>query len=189
MAEKLAALVPDLSLTVRDIAEQTGASHQTAQNWRKRFLAGIPLPHTPKPPKPPPPPKERKPMGRPRKASAPETRSFIEGQVYVPDADVLTDDQMERILSSIAQAAQGPAQVQAIKLLEDLKDKHRPAERKGPEPPLTSEDRIVRLSRILECVTRAEAQEAFRRTYGGPEDLPPAIVHDLETEGEVHGLA
>lgn len=80
----------------------------------------------------------------------------------------LTIPQMLTVLADLAQNGGQPYRVQAIKALADLQAAYKPEAHLGPPPPLTDEERVVRLSRILDCCTPKVIAAALERVQYAP---------------------
>ena len=114
---------------------------------------------TPKPEPPAPEPKEE-PKERAGKKSLEHALSVMR-----PDG-TLSIEQMLNVLSEMATAGPPQYRVQAVKLLDELQAIHRPVESFGPPPPLTEEERVDRLSVLMEVCGRATTDAAYTRVWG-----------------------
>ncbi len=135
-------------------------------------------------PTPPPPDPEPEPPKEPRpKKAAPE-----HGLSVIRSEGTLPVEEMLRVLSEMATAGPPQYRVQAVKLLDELQAIHRPVESFGPPPPLTDEDRISRLSVLMEVCGRSTTDAAYSRLWGPnvrqdqpPLEPPPAAEAPEET--------
>jgi len=87
---------------------------------------------------------------------------------------ILTDEEMERVLSKLAESEIPGIQVQAVKALNDLRSRRRPQELAQMTVPRTDMEKAERLQVLLECVgprVRGLLWKSFRKeihTHGDP---------------------
>jgi len=107
--------------------------------------------------------------------------------VTLPDGPI-SIDAMLRVLSEMALAGPPQYRVQAVKLLDELQAAHRPVETFGPPAPLTEEDRITRLTVLMEVCGRKVADAAYARLWGPDvqttvDETPLAEAHPQAAQG------
>lgn len=94
-----------------------------------------------------------------------ETRQLHDAIRAAKPGETLSVDGMLGILSSLAQTAPAQYKVQAIKLLDELQATHRPAATFGPPRPITEEERVARLSRLMTAVGPDTTLSALRNLW------------------------
>lgn len=112
------------------------------------------------PPEPPAPEPKEEPKERAGKKSLEHALSVMRPE------GTLSIEQMLSVLSEMATAGPPQYRVQAVKLLDELQAIHRPVESFGPPPPLTEEERVDRLSVLMEVCGRSTTDAAYTRVWG-----------------------
>lgn len=153
-------------LSPQELADAYGFSvksiHQTMVRLRRQ--GRIPLSSRQNPRKRPE-PVEPQPDSLTQILSKPPSE-WSEGDMAAIDAlPILTPDQRKKLLSAIGmRPAQGVGQSSALKILDDMDKAAKGGV--GPPEPLTEEDRIVRLSRLMKAVGPQTSQKAMEAAFG-----------------------
>ncbi len=180
-APKIDALLKEGTLTDKQIAQQLGCHFNTVANRRRKMSdAGvIPLLINKK--------QQvriaqrntgdkKKPGAR---ADLSELLAYLKGD-QATDLDVLSDEQMEKILSLLILTGSDATKTAAVKQLADLKSKNKPKENLGPGPPLTVPEQIDRVVAIFSCCGEHVAGKAWLRAFG--EENAPRVIQAEELE-------
>lgn len=95
--------------------------------------------------------------------AAPLLGKLLDGQT-----EILTTQQLLQVLSEVAQSAAGTTQINAVKLLNDLKAQHAPEEERGPGQPRSREEMVERLAAIFDAAGWDLTKEALNKAYPPP---------------------
>lgn len=80
-----------------------------------------------------------------------------------PAKSVLSVDEMLRVLSNLATSGPPQYRVQAVKLLDELQQQHRPVESLGPPEPKTEDEMSERLAELMTALPMPVVTKALER--------------------------